>query len=188
LVAAKWLHLAHVLLIEIVTNVLVVQNAVGVLVLQHVLMLVVEILLHLIVLLDALALFTEFVQLALILMVVNGAKIFKLANQKEPMELHVQLHLVVVMDIAIFKEMEAVLLVIASLVVVGALKLKNVLIHKLLVAILLKIVKHVINIVIVIHVWMIQLANGVMIPDLVQARNTDLNVTCLHINAPIIAC
>jgi len=44
-------------------------------------------------------------------MVVNGAKIYKLANQKEQMELLVQLLSVIVTDIAIFKEMEVVLLV-----------------------------------------------------------------------------
>lgn len=59
------------------------QIAIGVRVLQLAVQLVVEIVQHIIAPLDALVQFTEYVLLALIPMVVNGAKIFKLANQKE---------------------------------------------------------------------------------------------------------
>jgi hypothetical protein len=59
-------------------------------------------------------------------MVVNGAKIYKLANQKEQMELLVQLLSVIVTDIAIFKEMEVVLLVPNYLVADGVNHNRNV--------------------------------------------------------------
>jgi len=92
------------------------------------------------------------------------------------------------MDTAKFKEMEVVLHVVNSTVADGAQRLRDVSMFKLLVALSLILAKLVINIVIVIHVWTNQLANGVMIPDHVPARNTVPNVTCLHICAPIIAC
>jgi len=164
------------------------QNAIGVLILQHVVIAVVEIVQPIIVPLDALALFTEYVLLALMLTIVNGAKICKLANQKGQMEPHAQLLLVLVMDTATFKEMEAVLLVIVTSVADGARILRNVWILEPVVVRSLKLAKHVIYTIIVIHVWTIQLVNGAMIPEHVLARNTDPNVTCLHTSAPIIAC